>query len=227
MYKVLIVEDDPMVAMINEQYVSRNNNFSVVKTCRNGQEALDFLSGEKGEEIDLVIMDVFMPLLSGVEALKKIRELKLHCEVIMVTAANDAATLEETMHLGVIDFLIKPFAYERFQIALEKFISNRNAFRDSPVLNQSSVDSIITNAQKVGGKEYPKGIQEKTLGLIRDYFEKNSGWLSGEIIAENVGLSSVTIRRYMNFLVGSGEVEESINYETGGRPSMLYKGKER
>ena len=73
MYKVLIVEDDPMVAMINEQYVSRNNNFSVVKTCRNGQEALDFLSGEKGEEIDLVIMDVFMPLLSGVEALKKIR----------------------------------------------------------------------------------------------------------------------------------------------------------
>ena len=141
----------------------------------------------------------------------------------MVTAANDVATLEDTMHLGVIDFLIKPFAYERFQIALEKFISNRNAFRESPVLNQSSVDSIITNAQKVSGKEYPKGIQEKTLGLIRDYFEKNSGWLSGEIIAENVGLSSVTIRRYMNFLVGSGEVEESINYETGGRPSMLYK----
>ena len=141
----------------------------------------------------------------------------------MVTAANDVATLEDTLHLGVIDFLIKPFAYERFQIALEKFISNRNAFRDSPVLNQSSVDSIITNAKKVSSKEYPKGIQEKTLGLIRDYFEKNSGWLSGEIIAENVGLSSVTIRRYMNFLVGSGEVEESINYETGGRPSMLYK----
>ena len=143
----------------------------------------------------------------------------------MVTAANDVTTLEDTMHLGVIDFLIKPFAYERFQIALEKFISNRNAFREAPVLNQSSVDSIITNAQKVGGKEYPKGIQEKTLGLIRDYFENNSGWLSGEVIAENVGLSSVTIRRYMNFLVGSGEVEESINYETGGRPSMLYKGR--
>lgn len=223
-YKVLIVDDDPMVAMINEQYVCKNKQFKVVGSCRNGQDALTFL--EKNPA-DLVIMDVYMPDMDGLETLKNIRQKKIQTEVIMVTAANDVATLEDTMHLGVIDFLIKPFAYERFQIALEKFISNRNAFRESPVLNQSSVDSIITNAQKVSGKEYPKGIQEKTLGLIRDYFEKNSGWLSGEIIAENVGLSSVTIRRYMNFLVGSGEVEESINYETGGRPSMLYKGKER
>ncbi len=219
-YKVLIVDDDPMVAMINEQYVCKNKQFKVVGSCRNGQDALTFL--EKNPA-DLVIMDVYMPDMDGLETLKNIRQKKIQTEVIMVTAANDVATLEDTMHLGVIDFLIKPFAYERFQIALEKFISNRNAFRESPVLNQSSVDSIITNAQKVSGKEYPKGIQEKTLGLIRDYFEKNSGWLSGEIIAENVGLSSVTIRRYMNFLVGSGEVEESINYETGGRPSMLYK----
>ena len=223
-YKVLIVDDDPMVAMINEQYVCKNKQFKVVGSCRNGQDALTFL--EKNP-VDLVIMDVYMPDMDGLETLKNIRQKKIQTEVIMVTAANDVATLEDTMHLGVIDFLIKPFAYERFQIALEKFISNRNAFRESPVLNQSSVDSIITNAQKVSGKEYPKGIQEKTLGLIRDYFEKNSGWLSGELIAENVGLSSVTIRRYMNFLVGSGEVEESINYETGGRPSMLYKGKER
>lgn len=221
-YKVLIVDDDPMVAMINEQYVCKNKQFKVVGSCRNGQDALNFL--EKNPA-DLVIMDVYMPDMDGLETLKNIRQKKIQTEVIMVTAANDVATLEDTMHLGVIDFLIKPFAYERFQIALEKFISNRNAFRDSPVLNQSSVDSIITNAKKVSSKEYPKGIQEKTLGLIRDYFEKNSGWLSGEIIAENVGLSSVTIRRYMNFLVGSGEVEESINYETGGRPSMLYKGR--
>ena len=62
------------------------------------------------------------------ETLKKIREAKLHCEVIMVTAANDTATLEEAIHLGVIDFLIKPFAYERFLVALEKFITKKEAF---------------------------------------------------------------------------------------------------
>ena len=229
-YKVLIVDDDPMVAMINEQYVQKNKQFKVIGSCRNGKQTIDFLEScqkenQKENSPDLVILDVYMPDMDGIETLKQIRARHIQTEVIMVTAANDVSTLEDTMHLGVIDFLIKPFAYERFQVALEKFIATRKALTNSAVLNQSSVDSIITSAKKTAAKEYPKGIQEKTLGLIRDYFEKNSGWLSGEGIAENVGLSSVTIRRYMNFLVGSGEVEESINYETGGRPSMLYKGR--
>lgn len=222
-YKVLIVDDDPMVAMINEQYVCKNKQFKVAGSCRNGKEAIEFL---EANPTDLVILDVYMPDMDGLETLKKIREKKISSEVIMVTAANDVATLEDTLHLGVIDFLIKPFAYERFQIALEKFLANRKAFRDSAILNQTSVDNIITNSTKIASKEYPKGIQEKTLLLIRDYFTENispDGWFSGEAIAEKVGLSSVTIRRYMNFLVGSGEVEESINYETGGRPSVLYK----
>ena len=222
-YKVLIVDDDPMVAMINEQYVCKNKQFKVVGSCRNGKDAIEFL---EANPTDLVILDVYMPDMDGLETLKKIREKKISSEVIMVTAANDVATLEDTLHLGVIDFLIKPFAYERFQIALEKFLANRKAFRDSAILNQTSVDNIITNSTKIASKEYPKGIQEKTLLLIRDYFAENKspdGWFSGEAIAEKVGLSSGTIRRYMNFLVGSGEVEESINYETGGRPSVLYK----
>ena len=228
MYKVLIVEDDPMVAMINEQYVCKNKNFSVAKTCRNGQEALDFLTGPDGEGIDLVIMDVFMPYLNGVETLKKIRENKLNCEVIMVTAANDPATLEETMHLGVIDFLIKPFAYERFQVALEKFIANEEAFRaarQTQTIDQSYVDSLISNAgpARMADKELPKGIQEKTLKLLTEYMKNKGGWVTGDQISEEVGLSSVTVRHYMSYLLETKQARAEINYETGGRPSMLYR----
>ena len=231
MYKVLIVEDDPMVAMINEQYVCKNKDFCVQKTCRNGQEALEYLeetngTGSKGSSIDLVIMDVFMPLMNGVETLKKIREKKLDCEVIMVTAANDPATLEETMHLGVIDFLIKPFAYERFQVALEKFITNDQAFRGAQqTIDQSYVDSLISNGGQLHlqNNELPKGIQKKTLDLLTDYLKEKKGWVSGDQISEDVGLSSVTVRHYMSYLVEKGEVNGEINYETGGRPSMLYR----
>lgn len=170
-FKVLIVEDDPMVAMINEQYVCKNPDFSVVKSCRNGQEAIDFLTGASCDSPasgtpdtpstpslpaqsspapqctpDLIILDVFMPYMNGIETLKKIRELKIASEVIMVTAANDPATLEETMHLGVLDFLIKPFAYERFQVALEKFAAQAHARRTTPsVIDQSYVDSLISS----------------------------------------------------------------------------------
>ena len=231
MYKVLIVEDDPMVAMINEQYVCKNKDFCVQKTCRNGQEALEYLeetngTGSKDSSIDLVIMDVFMPLMNGVETLKKIREKKLDCEVIMVTAANDPATLEETMHLGVIDFLIKPFAYERFQVALEKFIANDQAFRGAQqTIDQSYVDSLISNGGQLHlqNNELPKGIQKKTLDLLTEYLKEKKGWVSGDQISEDVGLSSVTVRHYMSYLVEKGEVNGEINYETGGRPSMLYR----
>lgn len=226
MYKVLIVEDDPMVAMINEQYVNKNKDFSVVKSCRNGQEALDFLQSPDGARIDLVIMDVFMPYLNGVETLKKIREAKLHCEVIMVTAANDTATLEEAIHLGVIDFLIKPFAYERFLVALEKFITKKEAFLGaSETIDQSYIDSLISAPSNSHNAEtnLPKGIQKKTLDLLTDYMNEKEGWISGDQISEDVGLSCVTVRHYMSYLMEIKKVKGEINYETGGRPSMLYK----
>ena len=226
MYKVLIVEDDPMVAMINEQYVNKNKDFSVVKSCRNGQEALDFLQSPDGAKIDLVIMDVFMPYLNGVETLKKIREAKLHCEVIMVTAANDTATLEEAIHLGVIDFLIKPFAYERFLVALEKFITKKEAFLGaSETIDQSYIDSLISTPSNSHNAEtnLPKGIQKKTLDLLTAYMNEKEGWISGDQISEDVGLSCVTVRHYMGYLMEIKKVKGEINYETGGRPSMLYK----
>lgn len=66
MYKVLIVEDDPMVAMINEQFVNKNNEFKVIKKVGDGESALLYLSEN---EVDLVILDVFMPYMDGFETL--------------------------------------------------------------------------------------------------------------------------------------------------------------
>lgn len=220
MYKVLVVEDDPMVRMINEQYVRMNKDFCIASSVKNGQEALDYI---KENKVDLVILDVFMPFMNGVEFLKKLREQKLKTEVIMVTAANDTATLEETMHLGVIDYLVKPFALERFQVALEKFTAKMNAINGSDVLDQNLIDSIISNSPQKKSKEYPKGIQEKTLERIKSCFKNKNDWHSVELIAEKLGISIVTVRHYVNYLVKEGFLQESINYETGGRPSMLYK----
>lgn len=220
MYTVLVVEDDPMVRMINEQYVRMNKDFCIASSVKNGQEALDYI---KENKVDLVVLDVFMPFMNGVEFLKKLREQKLKTEVIMVTAANDTATLEETMHLGVIDYLVKPFALERFQVALEKFTAKMNAINGSDVLDQNLIDSIISNSPQKKSKEYPKGIQEKTLERIKSCFENKNDWHSVELIAEKLGISIVTVRHYVNYLVKEGFLQESINYETGGRPSMLYK----
>ena len=221
MYKVLIVEDDPMVAMINEQYIKRNKNFEIVGKCSDGLSALDFL---ENNTVDLLILDVFMPKMDGFETLRQIRNKQITVEAIMVTAANDRDSLEEALHLGIVDYLVKPFTFDRFQMALEKYIAQNNALKDIETLNQKSIDHIFDNSRKKSDDLFPKGIQERTLIIIMEYLNSNKGkWFTGDDIAAKVGLTSVTVRRYMNYLAESGRVVSEINYETGGRPCMLYK----
>ena len=233
-YKVLIVEDDPMVAMINSQFVKKSEGFEVAGMCRNGQEALDFLDSNT---VDLILLDVFMPVLNGTETLKKIRSKKINSEVIMVTAANDTATIEETVHLGVHDYLIKPFTYERCYASLEKFKAKKEILNQNTVMDQSCIDNLIlhgntalqaTASDSADSSEdvqasLPKGIQRRTLSRIISYFDSNSGWSSTDMISETLGISIVTVRTYMNYLVKTKTISEDVNYDTGGRPSMLYK----
>ena len=224
MYKVLIVEDDPMVAMINEQYVLKNKSFSVCGKCKDGISALEFL---KNESVDLIIMDVYMPKLDGFETLRQIRKKQIPADVIMVTAANDRDSLEEALHLGIVDYLVKPFTFDRFQMALQKFTAQNKALSELDTLNQKNIDFIMDSFRKKSEDIHPKGIQEKTLETILAELNANkSKWLTGDEIAKRTGLTSVTIRRYMNYLVESGKVQGEINYETGGRPCMLYSARE-
>ena len=221
MYNVLIVEDDPMVAMINEQYIARNKNFRVVGKCRDGGSALAFL---QEHQVDLLVLDVYMPHMDGFEVLRQIRSCKLTLDAIMVTAANDRESLEEALHLGIVDYLVKPFTFDRFQMALDKFMAQNSALRDVQTLNQNSIDFIIANARKKNEEMYPKGIQERTLHLVLEHLRENPNqWFTGDAIAEKTGLTSVTVRRYMNYLAESGKVAGEMNYETGGRPCMRYK----
>lgn len=221
MYRVLIVEDDPMVAMINEQYVIKNRGFEVVGRCRDGHGALEFLSANAA---DLVILDVYMPRMNGLETLRQIRSRNIPVEAIMVTAANGRDALEEALHLGIVDYLVKPFTFERFSAALDKFASKHAAMKDVGTLNQQSIDFIVDAARRRADDAPQKGIQERTLHIICDYLGAHPGeWYSGDEIAAAVGLTVVTVRRYMNYLVESGRAESEMDYETGGRPSVRYR----
>lgn len=142
----------------------------------------------------------------------------------MVTAANDRESLEEALHLGIVDYLVKPFTFDRFQMALEKYAAQNHALKDIDMLSQTNIDHIIDNIRKKKEDLYPKGIQEKTLQLILEHLQEHEGvWLTGDEVAEKIGLTGVTVRRYMNYLAESGRVIGEMNYETGGRPCMKYR----
>ncbi len=223
MYEVLIVEDDPMVAMINRQYVSRNVHFHVCEICRDGKSALEYLLSNT---VHLVILDQYMPHMNGLTLLRTIREKEIPVSVIMVTAANDSAAVEEALRLGIVDYLVKPFCNSRFQQALETFINRQDAFHDISAFRQHHIDALLENSLRVNrpAENLPKGIQEQTLTRICGFMkENNEKEFTGEEIAEETGMSVVTVRRYMNYLIDKCSVASRMNYETGGRPCMLYR----
>ena len=221
MYKVIIVEDDPMVAMINNHYIEQDKRFHVVQSFRNGNDAFKYLSEN---QVDLAILDVYMPILDGLSLLKKIRAAEINTDIIMVTASNDKNTLDTVLNFGVIDYLVKPFVQERFQQALDKFVEFNMQKNNVCVLDQNRIDEIMNSEHFVNNNiELPKGIQDKTLDKIREYLRKdsNSGHTS-EQIAAFLNISKVTVRKYMHYLTKNNEVIEQINYDTGGRPCMVY-----
>ena len=101
MYRVLIVEDDPMVASIDRSYVERTADFTVVAVCKNGVEALELF---KTEEIDLVVLDYYTPGMNGDEFLDKLHETGMRPEVIMVPSANSVEIVQELLSRGISDY---------------------------------------------------------------------------------------------------------------------------
>jgi len=224
MYHLIIVEDDPMVASIHQSYLQSFPDFSVDSCFSGGKEAMSFL---EEHPVDLAIVDYYMPEMNGLMFLKALRERQMSTQVIMVTAAAGADTLYETMQYGVLDYIVKPFTRERFSEAMEKFRNTREKLRSSGMLSQAEIDEIMHMGKPAAGRtvpEIPKGIQEGTLNLLRDYLKAHSEtYLSCNEAASALDLSRITVRRYMNYLLENKEVTSRIDYTTGGRPSILYR----
>ena len=223
MYKVMIVEDDPMVASINQQYLERNQNLKIVGQFRNGQEALEYLENNGA---DLAVADYYMPIMDGLEFVRKCHEKNIKTDVIIVTAANTAQDISEFLQLGIVDYLVKPFTYERFQKAIDKYLYRKNLAKQDKTLDQAEIDKLLSQDQNIRPAEkvvLEKGLQEQTLERIRTYLEEHKGTLmSSNEIASEVNLSRITVRRYMNYLVENREIISQIDYLTGGRPSIKY-----
>lgn len=114
MYQVIIIEDDPMVAAIDKQYVEADSQFRVVRTFKSGGEALAHLPELKA---DLIILDYYTPGMNGTEFVDQLHTLGESPFIIAVTSANDTHIVQGLLARGVLDYLVKPFQFPRFRQA--------------------------------------------------------------------------------------------------------------
>ena len=225
MYHVIIVEDDPMVAFINRQYLQSDPLFVLDQTFTNGKDAIRYLETHK---VDLTVVDYYMPLMNGMDFVKACRARGIDTYLVMITAANSADDFTTAISNGVMDYIVKPFSFERFQETLVKFKQVHEMKGSSARLSQEEIDQLIARRAAVpkdqSSDEPIKGIHPRTLGTMREFLTSHSEeYLSIEEISKSVGLSRITVRRYLNYLLENGEIVSIVDYATGGRPSLRYR----
>ncbi len=222
MIHTIIVEDDPMVAQIHRQYLEKLNGFNIDGIFNDGNRALDYLEKHPN---DLIILDIYMPTMTGLQLLRKLRSIGIKSSVIMVTAAMETKVIGDALELGIVDYLIKPFSYERFHEAISRYLSKRQLLKNKQVVDQAELDRLMNSnlSTKVNITELSKGLNKATLDIITEQLQKaGTEKCTCESLSQACNLSKVTIRRYLNYLIDIGKVENTIDYETGGRPRTLY-----
>ena len=222
MIRIIIVEDDPMVAQLNAACLGAMEGFEVVGIFSNGNEALEFL---KREPVDLALVDVYMPQCSGLELLRRMRGAWIQTAVILITAATEMRTVEEAVMLGIVDYIIKPFSYDRLRESVLRYRDKALLVQQSGKADQAVVDRILGNSPTASaGGSLPKGLNPRTLSTIRQVLDRDPGGdHTCESIAAASGLSRVTVRHYLNYLIDTRILTSDIDYETGGRPRVLYR----
>jgi len=117
MSKRLLIVDDALIMRMRIREIAVESGWEVVGEAASGEEAIEMF---RTLEPDLVTMDIVMPSMDGVEALRAIRALAPHARVCMVSAVNQREKLGECVRLGAIDFIVKPFERVRLESLFDK-----------------------------------------------------------------------------------------------------------
>lgn len=216
----LVVEDDPMVMEIVSAYIESLDGFRVAGQAASGQEAL---AKTDKRSFDLIVLDVHLPVMDGVEFLTLLRAKGNPADVIFLTASSDTQVISNALKLGAVDYLIKPFTYERFKAACQNFVRRYHLLHQGGETTQEQLDRMFGQAV-AAGQNMHKGLHPKTMENIRAHIDSLSGaTFSQSDIARHFGLSKVTVRKYMEYLVFTNEITLHIEYGPIGRPTHTYR----
>lgn len=224
-YQVLIIEDDFRIANIHQQFVEKVEGFSVIATTRTAEDALNFLQDAQ-ELPHLILLDIYIPDAEGFDLFWKIRSTYKEIDIIIISAANETATVQEAMRGGIFDYVIKPADIDRFEQTLKRYKEIQENFSSKATIAQEDIDYYILpkpTYSKLENADLPKGIDAITLNEITSLLHSlpEEGITAVEL-SKQIGTSRSTARRYLEYLVSTKEVETKLKYGTVGRPERKY-----
>ncbi|AKU18138.1 response regulator [Luteipulveratus mongoliensis] len=217
---VVIVDDDFMVARVHTKFVERIDGFDVVASASSGSAALDAIREHRP---DLVLLDVHLPDMSGLEVLRTLRAEGDDVGVLMVTAERELESVRTAKIGGAVGYLVKPFTQEDLAQRLQEFLAQHRRLAGLEAPEQADIDQVFGSITAPAAEQtLPKGLSAATGELVLQALRED-GELSAAACAERVGLSRVTARRYLEHFTVNGRVEVRQQYGRVGRPERIYR----
>lgn len=225
--RVVIVEDDFRVAKINRQLIEQITGYEVVSEQRTASETIAFL--RQSEVLpDLILLDVYIPDSPGLDLFWRLRREFPTIDIMLLTAAKETNTVQEALHGGVLDYLIKPVETERFAESFRRYRSSKVLLSSKSELSQEDLDRILfgiemQQAPSLSTDGLPKGIDRLTLERIENVLlQCSTEGITAAHAGEAAGVSRSTARRYLEYLVFAEKVKAQLHYGDVGRPERTY-----
>jgi len=225
--EVLIIEDDPRIADIHRRFIDKIEGFVVVGAANTGAEAIDWVSAIKP---DLILLDVYLPDMSGTELMSFIQVESVDSDIIFITASAEVSVVKQAFRGGVVDYILKPLTFDRFQDSLQTYLEKRKTLAGSGNLQEESIQSLWHPAKSSAGTDVvltPKGIDPITMEKVVFHIRQQANGITAEKLGVASGLSRSTARRYLEYLVSERRATAELTYGTIGRPERRYFPLER
>jgi response regulator of citrate/malate metabolism len=248
MTRVLVVDDDFMVARIHRGFVERVEGFEVVGVAGSGSEAISLVDELQP---DLVLLDLYLPDIFGLDVVRRLRAAGETCDVLVITAAKEADAVRRAVREGVVGYLLKPFGFPELEQRLVAYAAERDRVAAEGELTQEQIDEAFgtSGVTRRAAVSLPKGLSAETATSVEQVLrsaaepsgasgvaagadssgrasaavEESDGSLSATECAERVGISRVSARRYLEHFVAAGKAEVSLRYGSTGRPERRYR----
>ena len=223
MIRVLVVDDQVLVAEGHRRYVERVPGFEVVGVVHNGPHAIAWCA--RGG-VDLVLLDLALPGMHGLEVARALHSMPEGPDVMVLTASRDLPTVRAAMRGGALHYVVKPFSFAVLRSKLEHyadFIDAAAGVRE--VTDQGEIDAALAALRDPAGAVLAKGLCKETLVAVRAALLSEPDGVSASRAGEIIGASRVTARRYLEHLADTGGCDRVPVYGHTGRPEYLYRAK--
>lgn len=195
--RLLLVDDHPMLRRGLADLLSLEKDVQVIAEANHGMEALDILNQEI---VDLVILDHTMPILNGIETLKKIRELGIQTKVLLFTVSDNSKDVQDALHLGVDGYLLKDMEPEQIITDIRKILCGELVISPSlaPILAQAMRKPVKTDSSHE--------LTEREIQVAKMIAQG----MSNKMIGNKLGIAESTVKVHVKHILGKIDLRTRV-----------------